>query len=123
VTGETVHILGRLSPETVLELLGRFRVRDFPEPIELHRVVSPGLPDRPLPPRVRPADGHNLLPVDRPLFGREDELAVLGAVARPGRVVTIVGPGGIGKIRLALEHGLWAWIDGRAACGSSTWRR
>lgn len=35
------------------------------------------------------------------LFGREAELATLGAQLRPGQLLSLVGPGGIGKTRLA----------------------
>lgn len=47
---------------------------------------------------------HVRLPADR-LVGRERELALLGAqfAAHGSRVVTILGPGGAGKTRLALE--------------------
>ena len=36
-----------------------------------------------------------------PLLGRESELAELAAALRTGRLVTVVGPGGVGKTRLA----------------------
>ncbi len=38
-----------------------------------------------------------------PLFGRRDELDTLAARLRRRRLVTLVGPGGVGKSRLALE--------------------
>jgi non-specific serine/threonine protein kinase len=38
-------------------------------------------------------------------FGREDELQEVGELLRAHRLVTIVGPGGCGKTRLALEAG------------------
>lgn len=63
---------------------------------------------------------HNNLPVQAtPFIGREAELAVLDEfLANPDvRLITIVGPGGMGKTRLALEtaqrqfenfeHGVW----------------
>jgi predicted ATPase len=49
--------------------------------------------------------------------GREDELRALGTLAVPGRVVTLVGPGGIGKTRLALaflERHIEAGLASRA---------
>ena len=51
---------------------------------------------------------HNLPAALTPLVGREAELNQLAAwLARPGcRLITLVGPGGIGKTRLALELAL-----------------
>jgi predicted ATPase/DNA-binding SARP family transcriptional activator len=48
---------------------------------------------------------HNLPPQLTPFVGRERELALLaGLLAQPGcRLITILGPGGIGKTRLALQ--------------------
>jgi predicted ATPase/DNA-binding winged helix-turn-helix (wHTH) protein len=50
-------------------------------------------------------------PLPRPLnrlFGREDDLAAIRASLEHGRLVTLAGPGGIGKTRLGLEiaHGM-----------------
>jgi predicted ATPase/DNA-binding CsgD family transcriptional regulator len=47
----------------------------------------------------------NLLVLRRPLLGREDEQAALGALLSHEAVglVTLIGPGGVGKTRLALE--------------------
>ncbi|MGW5743169.1 BTAD domain-containing putative transcriptional regulator [Amycolatopsis sp. NPDC003861] len=54
----------------------------------------------PEPDRPRPA------PLPAPLtsfLGRDDDLARLGALLTTGRLVTVLGPGGAGKTRLALE--------------------
>ena len=39
------------------------------------------------------------------IIGREDDLAGLGELLRLNRLVTLVGPGGVGKTRLAVEQG------------------
>jgi predicted ATPase len=54
---------------------------------------------------VRPPPRHDLPPAATPLVGREEELAELAdLLADPAcRLVTLTGPGGIGKTRLALE--------------------
>lgn len=50
---------------------------------------------------------HNLPPQTAPFFGRQSELAHIGELmADPAcRLLTIIGPGGIGKTRLALQFG------------------
>jgi ATP-dependent Clp protease ATP-binding subunit ClpA len=52
-----------------------------------------------------PARDETLPPVRRPLIGRDDELAALGTLLSRDRIglVTLSGPGGVGKTRLALE--------------------
>lgn len=55
-------------------------------------------PDRPhAPPLQRPPRA------ERGLFGRTDELRQLLESLQPGHIVTLVGPGGIGKTALAAE--------------------
>ena len=68
-----------------------------------------------------PAGPHPLVTEVMPLLiGREDDLVALGAILSTHRQVTLSGPGGIGKTRVArqlahdraaeFEHGV-AWID------------
>src|SRR3954451_8557662 len=68
-------------------------------------------------PTIAPAGGHNLpLAVTR-MIGRDETVATLVARLSRERLVTIVGPGGIGKTTVALavaermiasyEHGVW----------------
>lgn len=98
-----------------LRVLGRFRVRDFVEPVLLYQVAGPGL--RPIfpPLRVLPADRHNLVVPQNELLGRESDLGSLEGLVGATRLVTLVGPGGVGKTRLATEFGLRhaiEWDDG-----------
>lgn len=98
-----------------VEPVGRFRVRDFDEPVPLHRVVVEGVPVVTTAPRVRPADRHNLVPPTSPMVGRDADVAAVTALLGPGAVVTVVGPGGVGKTRLAIEVAVAAaprWPDG-----------
>ena len=83
--------------------LGEHQLRDLPT-ARIFQVVHGDLPARfpPLP----TADGTRaVLPVPTTSFrGRHRELAALDHLSeRPG-TVTLVGPGGVGKTRLALEH-------------------
>lgn len=100
---------------TELVALGRFRIRDFDEPVQLLQVVGRGLPVEFPSPRVLPADSHNLQSPPNELFGREADLRVLESLVTNSKLVTLVGPGGVGKTRLATEFGLRhapEWTDG-----------
>ena len=107
---------GRRSVAPVNEVsLGRFRVRDFDDPVELVRldVIGAGIVDRPL--RVTPADGHNLVRRPTSFVGRRSALDRVADMLNQGFIVSVVGPGGIGKTRLAIEIGFEnvdAWPDG-----------
>ncbi len=114
LTSETVAALGA-DAAAPISSLGRFRVRDFDGPVELFAIQADGWTDPGRPPRVRPADGHNLVPFLTSMVDRVDERALLGDQMQAGALVTIAGPGGGGKTRLAIEFGLDAargWPDG-----------
>ncbi len=95
---------------------GRRAVKDFDEPIVLYRLVVPGAADDDRP--LRTTEVPSNLPGDVTSFvGRQDESAALGDALRDSRIVTLTGPGGSGKTRLALAtarlildrfpHGVW----------------
>ncbi len=106
--------------ESLLKRLGRFRVRDFDSPIELYAATAEGVPAPEAQPRVPPAEGHNMTRPTTSIVGRDDDLARLGDRIAPRTVTTLIGPGGVGKTRLAIEaalnvardweHGAW-FID------------
>ncbi|MCU0259939.1 MAG: adenylate/guanylate cyclase domain-containing protein, partial [Ilumatobacteraceae bacterium] len=60
LTSDVVTRLG-VVPMAQWRSLGRFQVRDFDEPIELWALDAEGTVTDPRPPRVRPADRHNLV--------------------------------------------------------------
>src|SRR5581483_11618378 len=66
--------------------------------------------------RVASAEARHNLPAPTTSFvGREEELAELERSLRDHRLVTVVGMGGAGKTRLAVEtawHQTEAWRDG-----------
>jgi predicted ATPase len=82
--------------------LGEHVLKDIDAPERLYQLVAPGLRDRFPPPRA--AAPGNLPRRRTTFFGRrrelDDLLRLLGADAP---VVTISGPGGVGKTRLAIE--------------------
>jgi predicted ATPase/class 3 adenylate cyclase len=88
--------------------LGDFALRGFEGPTRLHQLCHPELPSDFPPPRAPSAGVHNLGAQRSSFVGRENELARLSELLERASLVTIVGPGGIGKTRLAAEAGLRA---------------
>ena len=83
--------------------LGRHRLKDLTEPEQIHQLVHPGL-SRDFP-ALRSLDAfrHNLPVAATSFVGRESEVAALGTHLDDARLVTLLGPGGSGKTRLALQ--------------------
>lgn len=76
------------------------------EPIRVHQVSVPDLPNAfpPIGGKRETATGN--LPANLSSFlGRERELDDLAQLALQSRLLTLVGPGGIGKTRLGIEFG------------------
>jgi predicted ATPase/DNA-binding SARP family transcriptional activator/class 3 adenylate cyclase len=105
LSGATAGLLGdQLPPGTTLRHLGEHRLKDFPQPAPLYQLDIAGLPTRFAPPRSAPR--YHPLPVfGGELLGRDGDLAALAELLTDARtrLVTVTGPGGIGKTRLALE--------------------
>ena len=74
------------------------------EPIRVHQVCASDLPST-FPPigGKRESAGGNLPATLSSFLGRERELDELAELALESRLITLVGPGGIGKTRLAIE--------------------
>jgi predicted ATPase/class 3 adenylate cyclase len=90
--------------------LGRFKLKNVGRPFELYAVASDAIvvPD----PRQLEGKGERLagLPDNLParstrLLGRDRDLDALVELARTHRIVTVTGPGGVGKTTLVQELG------------------
>ena len=93
----------RLIANDALELrfLGEYRLRDLLSPERIHQLGDPETVYEPL--RVINEKTHNL-PVQVTSFvGRARELGELADLIATHRLVTLTGPGGTGKTRLALQ--------------------
>jgi predicted ATPase/class 3 adenylate cyclase len=91
-------------------------VKDFEEPTRLHQLIVPGAADDVR--SLRTLDVPTNLPGEvTALIGRAAEIDVLRGTLADNRIVTLTGPGGSGKTRLALgvaqvvrnlfPHGVW----------------
>ncbi len=98
-----------------LHPIGRYRLRDFDSPPQLFAVSGDGFESDPREIRAVPAQGHNLARMPNQTIGRTADQERLRAEITPGRLVTLLGPGGVGKSRLANDVGMAVapdWVDG-----------
>ena len=92
-------------PRVELRDLGEHRLRSLARPERVFQLVVPGVPSD-FPPLRTPDHRPNNLPLQpTPFVGRERELeAVRQRLLQPDvRLLTLTGPGGTGKTRLALQ--------------------
>jgi predicted ATPase/class 3 adenylate cyclase/Tfp pilus assembly protein PilF len=85
--------------------LGEHRLRDLREAEHVFQLTTPGLPSDFPPLKSLDRQTHNLPPQLTPFIGREALVAeIRGRLDQPGvRLLTLTGPGGAGKTRLALH--------------------
>jgi predicted ATPase len=103
VSGATRGLVANALPQGVsLRDLGRHRLRDLAVAEHLYDLVIEGLPAEFPPPRTLGTTPRNL-PVQLTSFvGRDEEVAEVERLLDRARLVTLTGPGGVGKTRLAL---------------------
>jgi predicted ATPase/class 3 adenylate cyclase len=104
VSGATELLVREDLPEgCALVDLGEHRLRDLARPVRIFQLTGPGLRDQFPPLHTLEAFAGNL-PVQLSSFvGRADELGQLEAALARSPLVTVTGPGGVGKTRLALH--------------------
>jgi hypothetical protein len=91
------------SPMVDLVDLGQHRLRDLGRPERVFQVGHPDLPTS-FPPLRSSEAALSFLPLmPSPFVGRRRELGEVARLLATSRLVTLVGPGGAGKTRLALE--------------------
>jgi predicted ATPase/class 3 adenylate cyclase len=105
VLSETTRALVQGSPPEGVSFrdLGEHRLKDLPGPERLSQVVAEGLAEDFPPLRSLDARPNNLPSQLTSFVGRERELTQISEALGQSRLVTLTGPGGTGKTRLALE--------------------
>ncbi len=103
VSATTAQLIVDRSPGVQLKDLGWHRLKDIPEPEHILQLVADGLQQE-FPPLRSLGTPTNLPPFPTPIIGRDEELAEIAEqVTTAGvRLVTLTGPGGSGKTRLAI---------------------
>lgn len=114
-TQTVADVIGRPA-DLRIEPVGAFWLKDFPEPVPLVAIDPAGVSEPPAVPQAPRADLSNLPVLRGPFLGRDAELDDLAGLLAEPLLLTITGPGGVGKTRLALELAAQ-----RAASGSEAW--
>jgi predicted ATPase/class 3 adenylate cyclase len=113
----TLRDAGRLQPPLEALDIGLHRLKDLPDALRLFQLSHPDLPEATTKLRVDATPG-NLPKQITSFVGRKDEQQeVAGLLDGGARLVTLTGPGGCGKTRLAIQvaadavdrypHGAW----------------
>jgi predicted ATPase/class 3 adenylate cyclase len=83
--------------------LGEHRLRDLAAPVRIYQLTGPGLATE-FPPILTLAERTSNLPIEATTFvGRAGELTQIADLMKRNRLVTLIGPGGSGKTRLAVQ--------------------
>ena len=92
-----------LAPTQQFIDLGEHRLKGLDDPVHLYQLRVPGLREAFPPLRSVDARPNNLPSLESQIVGREREIAEVSELLAGNRLVTITGPGGIGKTRLSIE--------------------
>jgi predicted ATPase/class 3 adenylate cyclase len=92
-----------LAPGLALQALGEHRFKDLVRPQRIYQLLIDGLPDAFPPLRSLDATPNNLPTQTTTFVGRQRELAKATDLLGKTRLLTLTGPGGSGKTRLAMH--------------------
>ena len=117
LSGATYELAADALPDGVTAHdLGAYVLRDVPRPERLYELAGPGLPSGFPPLRAGRTVRGNLAPRVSSFVGRAAEVEDVQALLTASRLVTLAGPGGIGKTSLAIEAA--RTIEGEFADGA-----
>jgi predicted ATPase/class 3 adenylate cyclase len=104
LSATTVDLVNDLLPEEIqLRDLGQHRLKDLDRSEHIFQLTHPSLPAD-FPPIYSIDEYPNNLPVQLTSYiGREHEMAEAKRLLSTTRLLTLIGPGGTGKTRLALQ--------------------
>jgi predicted ATPase/Tfp pilus assembly protein PilF len=103
LTRDTAELCDPLPPQARLQALGKHRLRDLAQPVEIFELQHPRLATGFPPPLTLSRHPHNLPIQPSDFVGRERELAALTHLLPRSRLITLIGAGGSGKTRLAVQ--------------------
>ncbi|RYX81625.1 adenylate/guanylate cyclase domain-containing protein [bacterium] len=116
LSGAAMVLAGDLLPGFELRDMGEHRLKDLPRLEPIFQLCIPDVPSEFPPLKTLDHRPHNLPSHLPPILGREQEVEALRGLLESGmRLTTLLGPGGTGKTRLALEIAastLEMWEDG-----------
>jgi len=108
LVSDSVHDQVKNQPQLGFVNLGKFKLKNIGRPFEIFAVSTDGL-EVPAPDFLEGKGERfaslpsNLPDPETPLLGRDVDLSALIELLERHRVVTVTGPGGIGKTRTAIE--------------------
>ncbi|MGB3016669.1 MAG: tetratricopeptide repeat protein [Ignavibacteria bacterium] len=104
LSSDFVDKLGDLHTGDIKFLdLGELKLKDLIKPIRLYQLSGKGLPEN-FSPLITLSGTPNNLPVQlSDLIGRADILSTIKQLLSKSRLLTLTGPGGVGKTRLSLH--------------------
>jgi predicted ATPase/class 3 adenylate cyclase len=99
--------LSSISPDIAVRDLGKHRLKDLQDTEHVYQVITPDLPADFPPLKSLDSRPNNLPAQATPFVGRSKEVAAVRELLlrEDVRLVTLLGPGGMGKTRLALQVG------------------
>jgi predicted ATPase/class 3 adenylate cyclase len=96
-------IIDHLPPDYGLVELGEISLRNLERPESVYQLTAPKLEKNFSPLKTDEKSPNNLPPMLTTFIGRQNELSEIKSLIRDNRLLTLLGPGGIGKTRISIQ--------------------